>query len=263
MSSIFLIFPLCIVCGAMVLVLSQHPSKDARLGVPTSGLAATMSFSYVISTLCPPVSYITRIHLLIFQTYIFATAELCVNYICWEIEFGRKELSSLNNANKNLLNDAHWMPRKILPPPTNVVVLPEGIHKPPEPPEGTPKEEPKPTADAPQPTAATAVKKGGSVTAELTFESKVNSTSGVASVMAPVPDTKAPKSAETGAYPDKTGKFKDVMDLLDSDEVKTFKKLRWGGGPVPIFYGMGKVTKSVKYFLSMFASKYAQCPGYM
>jgi hypothetical protein len=120
MSSIFLVFPLCLVCAALCLVLSQHPSKDARLSVPTSCLSATMAFSFVINNLCPPVSYVTRIHLLIFQTYVFASIDLCVNYFCWEIEFGRRELSALNAGNKNLLNDAHWMPRKArgrLPPP--------------------------------------------------------------------------------------------------------------------------------------------------
>ena len=135
MTSIFLVFPLCIVCAGLVLVLSQEPGKDSRLAVPSSALSATMAFSFVISNLCPPVSYVTRIHLLIFQTYVFAAVELCVNYVCWEIEFGRHELSALNNGNKTLLNDAHWMPRKILPPPTNVVVQPDGVFNPAPPPE--------------------------------------------------------------------------------------------------------------------------------
>ena len=47
------------------------------------------------------------------------------------MQAARRELADNNAANKNLLNDAHWMPRKILPPPTNVVVLPDGVYKPP------------------------------------------------------------------------------------------------------------------------------------
>ena len=46
------------------------------------------------------------------------------------------------------------------------------------------------------------------------------------------------KSTETGAYKNKDGAFKDVMDLLDSDEVKTFKVLRWGGEPARAFRGL-------------------------
>ncbi len=47
-----------------------------------------------------------------------------------------------------------------------------------------------------------------------------------------------PKTKETGAYPDKEGRHKDVLDLLDSDEVKTFGKLKWGGAPVSFFMGL-------------------------
>ena len=86
MSSIFLIFPLCLVCLALVLVLSQEPAKDARLAVPATGITATMYFSFVVSNMCPPVSYVTRLHLLIFQTYIFAAAELCFNYYLWRVQ---------------------------------------------------------------------------------------------------------------------------------------------------------------------------------
>jgi hypothetical protein len=130
MSSIFLIFPLCLVCLAMVLVLSQEPAKDNRLAVPASAITATMYFSFVVSNMCPPVSYLTRMHLLIFQTYIFATSELFVNYYLWRIQAARKELADNNASNKTLLNDAHWMPRKILPPSTNAVVQPDGVYKP-------------------------------------------------------------------------------------------------------------------------------------
>ena len=86
MTSIFLIFPLCLVCLALCLVLSQEPAKDARLAVPATGITATMYFSFVVSNMCPPVSYVTRLHLLIFQTYIFAAAELCFNYYLWRVQ---------------------------------------------------------------------------------------------------------------------------------------------------------------------------------
>ncbi len=64
----------------------QEPAKDARLSVPFAGLSATMAFSFVISNMCPPVSYVTRLHLLVFQTYVFATVELCFNYYLWRIQ---------------------------------------------------------------------------------------------------------------------------------------------------------------------------------
>jgi hypothetical protein len=130
MSSIFLIFPLCIVCLALCLVLNQDPEKDSRLLVPASCITMTMYFSFVVSNMCPPVSYITRLHLLIFQTYVFAIVELAFNYHLWRIQAARRELAANNASNKNLLNDAHWMPRKILPPPTMCVVLPDGVYKP-------------------------------------------------------------------------------------------------------------------------------------
>ena len=58
---------------------------------------------------------------------------------------------------------------------------------------------------------------------------------------AAAPEVKKQKSADTGAYVDKTGEFKDVMDLLDSAEVKTYKKLRWAGPDARLYRGMIKV----------------------
>ena len=51
----------------------------------------------------------------------------------------------------------------------------------------------------------------------------------------------ARKGADTGAYPDKSGEYKDVMDLLDSAEVKTYKKLGWGGTDARMYRGFIKV----------------------
>ena len=42
------------------------------------------------------------------------------------------------------------------------------------------------------------------------------------------------------------GVFKDVSDLLKSPEVKTFQKLKWGGGPVPIFWGLAQMNNGNK-----------------
>ena len=409
MSSIFLIFPLCLVCLALMLVLSQEPAKDNRLAVPASGITATMYFSFVVSNMCPPVSYLTRMHLLIFQTYIFATAELCFNYYLWRIQAARKELADNNASNKNVLNDAHWMPRKILPPPTNAVVQPDGVYKsveqraepsvvekalvveeskkavelpaivsaaspsisrltpapppfrilfPPSylegqshavwdmPPSTSPSpgpasirgtqqyrsvsadmvvvgESPAATAQgfqhptdrvrfasSPQPSAQetglqsvrqvgpmssgammdmdtteiqavsanqdppsrrslTPVPEISNQSARRTPSFAVSATlvmqetsaspgaqsntvagarfgsagmGGSGSAGAAAPEAKKQKSADTGAYVDKSGEFKDVMDLLDSAEVKTFKKLRWGSPDVFLFRGLLKVS---------------------
>jgi hypothetical protein len=42
------------------------------------------------------------------------------------------------------------------------------------------------------------------------------------------------------------GNFKDVSDLLKSDEVKTFLKMKWGGGPVKFFWGFAEMNNSNK-----------------
>ncbi len=52
------------------------------------------------------------------------------------------------------------------------------------------------------------------------------------------------------------GKFKDVSDLLVSEEVITFKKMKWGGGPVKFFWGyaeMNNVNKAAweKYVIRL------------
>ncbi len=132
MSSIFLIFPICLLCSALCLVFSQEPSNNARLSVPLGCITSCLAFSYVVSNQCPPVSYTTRLHLMIFFTYTVSITSLILNYYLWSIEFAKKELGRLNGDKKNLLMDAHWMPRKIGNAPTKVIILPGGIHKPPE-----------------------------------------------------------------------------------------------------------------------------------
>jgi hypothetical protein len=113
MSSLFLVFPICLVCVLLCMNLQQEPGKDSRLSVPAGVISSVLAFSYVVSNQCPPVSYVTRMHLLMFQTYIFAGVALLVNYYLWVIDWAMKELSNLNTKNKNLLMDAHWMPRKV------------------------------------------------------------------------------------------------------------------------------------------------------
>ena len=131
MSSIFLIFPICLLCAALCLVFSQEPSNNSRLSVPLGCITSCLAFSYVVSNQCPPVSYTTRLHLMIFFTYTVSIISMIMNYYLWSIEFAKKELGRLNGDKKNLLMDAHCMPRKIGNAPTKVIVLPGGIHKPP------------------------------------------------------------------------------------------------------------------------------------
>jgi hypothetical protein len=40
--------------------------------------------------------------------------------------------------------------------------------------------------------------------------------------------------------------YKDVTDLLKSPEVKTFQKLKWGGGPIIFFWGFRQMTNGNK-----------------
>ena len=129
MSSIFLVFPICLLNAALCLVFSQEPANNARLSVPLGVITSCLAFSYVVSNQCPPVSYTTRIHLMMFFSYVVAIICLMINYYLWAIEFAKRQLGMMNADKKNLLMDAHWMPRKILPPPTKVIVLPGGIHK--------------------------------------------------------------------------------------------------------------------------------------
>ena len=42
------------------------------------------------------------------------------------------------------------------------------------------------------------------------------------------------------------GVYKDVYDLLKSPEVKTFQKLKWGGGPVSMFWGLAEMNNGNK-----------------
>ncbi len=269
------------------------------------------------SNLCPPVSYVTRIHLLIFQTYIFGTIALVVNYYLWAIMAGRKELSDNLTANKTLLADAHWVPRKINPPPQKVLIVPAPA------PAGGDKDKDKdkdkaaakpPASDA-KPSAAAAGGSNGATTAAaggghfggtegpsvseaaqpaqlaaapapaqsraeayhgtepqpyqaaafppaLTFTAyqanaslsyptwPENAYAGAAvrtaggHFGAPAADPPPEKSAKTGAYANKDGVFEDIKDVMESEEVKTFKKLRWGAGPVRLFYGLAYVDVS-------------------
>ena len=87
-------------------------------------------------------SYATRLHMLIFQTYIFSIVALVINYYLWCIEFAKKELGIANNKKKTLLADSQALakrlksfdlkeaPAKDRASAQKVIVLPEGIHKP-------------------------------------------------------------------------------------------------------------------------------------
>ena len=159
MSSTFLVLPLCIVGTALCMVMHQEPAKDSRLSVPLTAISATMAFSYVIANQCPPVSYTTRIHLLIFQTYVFGVAALVLNYYLWCIEFARKELTIANTKKKTLLADSQALAKRIKgleikdaavkdrAAAQKVIVLAEGIHKPKPVPEPAQTPPPKPKED--------------------------------------------------------------------------------------------------------------------
>ena len=116
MSSIFLVFPICVVCAVLCFNLQQEPGKDSRLSVPGAVISAVLAFSYVVSNQCPPVSYVTRMHLLMFQTYIYAVVALVVNYYLWTVDWAIKQLSGNNTKNKTLLMDTDWLARKVYRP---------------------------------------------------------------------------------------------------------------------------------------------------
>ena len=42
------------------------------------------------------------------------------------------------------------------------------------------------------------------------------------------------------------GNYQDVSDLLKSAEVKTFQKLKWGGGPVKLFWNLAEMNNGNK-----------------
>jgi hypothetical protein len=42
------------------------------------------------------------------------------------------------------------------------------------------------------------------------------------------------------------GVYKDVNDLFKTAEVKTFQKLKWGGGPVKFFWGLAEMNHDTK-----------------
>ena len=113
MSSIFLVFPICVICAVLCFNLTQEPGKDSRLSVPGTVISAVLAFSYVVSNQCPPVSYVTRMHLLMFQTYIYAIVALVMNYYLWMVDWALKQLSANNTKNKTLLQDADWISRKV------------------------------------------------------------------------------------------------------------------------------------------------------
>mmetsp|Transcript_3354 Transcript_3354/g.9597 ORF Transcript_3354/g.9597 Transcript_3354/m.9597 type:complete len:342 (+) Transcript_3354:306-1331(+) len=241
MSNIFLIFPLCLVCVILAASLAREPSSDSRLSVPTLCLTATMSFSFVVSNLCPPVSYVTRIHLLVFQTYIFSIVTLCVNYCLWEIEAGRRELRSNNNHIKSVLNDAHTVSRMIGEPSLQVAVQPEGIYKGhPMPIEVTGKRVrvPRNHDGRRQFAAASSAANGVGRRRDSREDPYSSDSSSTDSFSYSSSSDDEPKSYETGAFPDRDGVFRDVRDLLVAKESRTFKVLRWGAQPVPIFYGL-------------------------
>jgi hypothetical protein len=221
MSAIFLIFPLCMLCLALAMVLHSEVGNQQRLSVPMTVMTGTMAFSYVISNQCPPVSYTTRMHLMIFQTYIFAVIILLLNYFLWCVDYARKELSKNEAKNKTLLADADAISKKIKKTAPQKVEIVSA-------------DKPKETPSAPAPVPASGEDMSdlvqmleestapGDAKDDVRVDVKANQ------VAPEGADKPAPaKSEKTGAFPDGEGGFKDIKDLLESDMVKTFKKLKY------------------------------------
>ena len=108
MSAAFLVLPLCLVTGAVCLALFLDPASSARLSVPVSAASATMAFSFVVGTACPPVGYATRAHLLVLQAYAFAVAQLLETCYVRAIALGVEELDAAQAVNRRLIKDAVW-----------------------------------------------------------------------------------------------------------------------------------------------------------
>lgn len=70
-NSINLLFPLTLICIGLMATYLLPLRSSARVSMPVSALGATLAFSLVLSQSTPPVSYVTRMSLFIFQTYLY------------------------------------------------------------------------------------------------------------------------------------------------------------------------------------------------
>ncbi len=256
MSSTFLILPICLICAALCLEMFMDPAEGSRLQTPLACITATMGFSFVVSDLCPPVSYNTRMHLMIFQTYIFSVIALACNWFLWYIEACKQRLAASNDGMKSLLTDSQEMANRVkvhLCHSSETTLSRSNVadaknEPPPFPGHDTAALDPsyvQPVSTVPTNTLqGTDIvryihgKAFGSDTAPGTSLSSALEWVGPAGTRAPPTG----KSEKTGAFRNGEGVFHDVLDLLAAPEVETFKKLEWGGGPISMFFGARKMT---------------------
>lgn len=265
MSSSFIILPICLICAALCLELFMDTAESSRIQTPLACITATMGFSFVVADLCPPVSYNTRMHLMIFQTYIFSVIALVCNGLLFYVEMCRQRLSASHASMKTLLADSHEVANRLRhhnlcgdkagTPACASAPGPTGQ-------QGTlgadsASQELNGEADpgtaaraAPSPPAArdssreTVSEASGTLTyvhgasfgSAKDPEAALSSTpewAGSGSDGPPPSD----KSEKTGAFRNGDGAFHDVRDLLAAPEAETFRRLEWGGGPVRMFFG--------------------------
>jgi hypothetical protein len=127
MSAAFLVLPLCLVTGAVCLALFLDPASSVRISIPVSAASATMAFSFVVSTACPPVGYATRAHLLVLQAYAFAVAQLLETCYVRTIILGVEELDAAQAVNRRLIKDAIWASERLGPADAGDVLQDTGL----------------------------------------------------------------------------------------------------------------------------------------
>lgn len=270
MSSTFLILPICLICSALCLEMYVNPSESSRIQTPMACITATMGFSFVVADMCPPVSYNTRLHLLIFQTYVFSIIALALNWVLWYIEAAKQRLSASNSGNKTLLYDSQELSRRL----KSHNIDDEAVNNAKSSKKGTAVSEfasdkadqqvcgvTSSSITAPQANFSEGENQGNvtyihnvrplvetlvtKVSAEFEFGPGGYTQNPVhiePSQIKPPESLARTKSQKTGAFKNEHGVFHDVRDLLDSPEVETFKLLDWGGGPIDMFGGMQMLT---------------------
>ena len=253
MSSSFVILPICLICAALCLELFMDPAEPFRIQTPLACITATMGFSFVVADLCPPVSYNTRMHLMIFQTYIFSVIALVCNSFLWYIEVCKQRLSASNSEMKTLLADSHEVATRLkshnvqrndAETTTKVIAKEDPL---PLPGHGISTQELREIQVSPLPQTNDS-ESAGPVVVKYFHGAAFGSAADTSTILSSrggrekkgVPPTG--KSQETGAFRNDYGEFHDVRDLLAAPEVETFKKLEWGGGPIIMFFGTQNMT---------------------
>jgi hypothetical protein len=270
MSSTFLILPICLICAGLCLEMFMDTAEISRIQTPLACITATMGFSFVVSDLCPPVSYNTRMHLMIFQTYIFSVVALICNGLIFYIEKCKQRLSASNGEMKTLLNDSQELATRIrernLSLPGNRATsairdaakkeIPElsdpihAIH------EATKQVQVQCGMEVkfdtlPTVSSASEQERVPQVPATVkyfhgaAFGSAVDSEATFSSALGWVGSAETPSSGQSeknGVSRNGKEVFHNVRDLLAAPEVEIFKRLEWGGGPILMFFGTNEMT---------------------